>query len=164
MATRVPVVECQNLEGFFMSFSKKRRAELDAIGYGSWLDMRARCLRPSCKAWRHYGARGISVCAQWSTFAAFLKDMGPRPKGYSLERKDVNGNYEPSNCEWIPLADQSKNTRRTIWFIVNGEKMCMKDACKKLGVSYTMVRLRIWALGWEPESALYTPSKTKQNS
>ncbi len=75
----------------------------------------------------------------------------------TLERIDVDGDYTPANCRWIPAKEQPKNTSRIIWFDVDGKKMSMKDACAMLGVSYTMVRLRIWRLGWDREKALMTP-------
>jgi hypothetical protein len=142
-----------------MPRTKDRLKDLKALGYGSWLEMRARCLSPKNKNYHHYGGRGITIHPNWSTFAGFLSDMGVRPPGMSIERNDVNGNYEPGNCRWIPCNEQSKNTRRIIWFVVDGERLCMKDACKKLGISYTMVRLRIWQLGWDPERAISEPHR-----
>ena len=77
----------------------------------SWHGMRNRCLNPNVPEYKNYGGRGIKVCERWKYFKNFLEDMGPRPDGYSLERIDVNGNYEPSNCKWIPLRKQNHNIR-----------------------------------------------------
>ena len=83
--------------------------------YIAWSAAKGRCFNPNDKSRVHYGARGITMCDAWSaSFEAFLADMGPCPPGYTLERKDVNGNYEPDNCCWIPAADQSKNRRVVI--------------------------------------------------
>jgi hypothetical protein len=61
-----------------------------------------------------YGARGIKVCEQWHEFENFLADMGRRPgPGYSIERINNDGNYEPSNCKWIPIGEQQKNQRHS---------------------------------------------------
>lgn len=79
--------------------------------YRSWKAMRSRCLNPNNAAWEHYGGRGITICAEWADFEVFMRDMGPRPEGLTLDRIDVNGNYEPSNCRWLPLPDQSRNRR-----------------------------------------------------
>jgi len=80
--------------------------------YATWSSMIQRCSNPRDSHWQYYGGRGITVCDRWRTsFADFLADMGPKPAGYSIERADVDGNYEPSNCTWIPMADQSKNRR-----------------------------------------------------
>ena len=82
------------------------------VEYGTWQAIIKRCSNPNHERFQYYGGRGIRVCERWQTFENFLADMGPRPSGrYSIERLDVNGNYEPDNCVWIPLADQVKNRR-----------------------------------------------------
>jgi hypothetical protein len=100
--------------------------------YKSWRSMKARCTNPNIKEYKNYGGRGIKFCERWNGYENFLKDMGERPKGYSLERKDPNGNYEPENCCWIPFNQQSRNTRKTVWVVLNGEKMIQADAAKIL--------------------------------
>lgn len=80
--------------------------------YGVWKSMKARCLYPSQYAYRWYGARGITICERWHTFANFLADMGDRPsEAHSIDRIDVNGNYEPSNCRWVTWDVQVANKR-----------------------------------------------------
>lgn len=78
----------------------------------SWAAMMQRCSNPKAQAFKYYGARGVAVCERWRSFVNFLADMGSRPDGHSIERIDVNGNYEPGNCKWLPRSEQSKNTRR----------------------------------------------------
>lgn len=82
--------------------------------YGSWAHLKERCSNPNCKDWPDYGGRGISVCARWrDSFANFLADMGPRPSPqHSIDRIDVNGNYEPDNCRWADPLTQRRNRRR----------------------------------------------------
>lgn len=82
--------------------------------YRSWLAMRQRCLDPNNKSYKNYGQRGITICERWNQFSNFLEDMGERPDGYTIERREVNGNYEPGNCYWSPAADQTANTRRCL--------------------------------------------------
>jgi hypothetical protein len=79
--------------------------------YYSWAGMKSRCLNPKDSRYKDYGGRGIKVCKEWHDFRNFLKDMGLRPKGHTLDRIDVNGNYEPSNCRWATLEMQAANKR-----------------------------------------------------
>lgn len=77
--------------------------------------MRYRCTNPASDAWHNYGGRGITVCLQWlESYDQFVKDMGLRPDGMTLERLNTNGNYEPSNCVWASVRDNLNNRRNTI--------------------------------------------------
>jgi hypothetical protein len=80
--------------------------------YNSWRGMKNRCNNPNSEDYKHYGGRGIIVCDRWlNSFENFLEDMGSRPYGYSIDRIDVNGNYELSNCKWATSKEQLKNRR-----------------------------------------------------
>lgn len=80
--------------------------------YQTWINIKDRCLNEKNKAFKYYGGRGISVCESWlQSFENFLKDMGDKPEGLTIERLDVNGNYEPSNCKWATWDEQRKNKR-----------------------------------------------------
>lgn len=83
--------------------------------YTAWSGARGRCMNEKDSSYRHYGGRGITMCAQWtSSFPAFLADMGPRPSpGHSLDRMNNDGNYEPGNCRWATGSEQHANRRCT---------------------------------------------------
>lgn len=76
-----------------------------------WCGMWQRCGNPNEICWRNYGGRGIKVHDRWRLFENFLADMGPRPPGMSLDRIDVNGNYEPGNVRWATTKTQRRNGR-----------------------------------------------------
>lgn len=84
--------------------------------YSCWANMRHRCYSPEAISYANYGGRGIQVCERWlHSFENFLADMGERPVGYTLDRIDVNGNYEPNNCRWATPKEQAANTQKAVW-------------------------------------------------
>jgi hypothetical protein len=90
----------------------ENRSHLTAETHSSWLNMRQRCLNPAHQSYPSYGGRGITVCDRWKdNYDAFYTDMGPRPKGMTLERVDNEQGYDPFNCVWATRKTQSRNTR-----------------------------------------------------
>jgi hypothetical protein len=79
--------------------------------YNSWIAMKRRCSDSTRKNYEEYGGRGITYCERWKSFDNFLTDMGERPEGMTLDRKDTNGNYEPGNCRWATASQQIRNRR-----------------------------------------------------
>lgn len=102
----------------------------------SWMAMRQRCLNPKNKAYKNYGGRGITICERWNTFENFLADMGNKPEGFELERIDVNGNYEPSNCKWATPLEQSRNRRVTVFVELDGKRRTLKEWAIRFGIKY----------------------------
>lgn len=79
--------------------------------YICWRAMKQRCTYEKHISYANYGGRGIKVCERWLVFTDFLSDMGEKPEGMQLDRVNVNGNYEPSNCRWATQSENLKNKR-----------------------------------------------------
>ena len=81
--------------------------------YQAWQNMLNRCNNPKAEGYKNWGGRGITVCERWNKFENFLQDMGEVPEGLTIDRKDNDGNYEPSNCKWATNKEQVRNNRHT---------------------------------------------------
>lgn len=79
--------------------------------YATWSNMRQRCNCKTHPDYQWYGARGIKVCARWDDFENFARDMGPRPEGFTLDRRDNEGDYSPENCRWATPVEQVQSQR-----------------------------------------------------
>jgi hypothetical protein len=125
-----------------------------------WAGMKKRCLNPKVKAFERYGGRGIRVCNRWaSSFENFLADMGPRPsKQHSVERDDVDGDYEPSNCRWATRPEQARNTRLTMRLEHRGRTLSVWEWERETGVSAIQIQKRI-GRGWSVDRALTQPQR-----
>lgn len=98
--------------------TRKGTGPVRSLEYRSWEAMRARC-NQNCsegrRVWKDYGARGITVCERWGSFANFVADMGPRPsKEYSIDRINNDLGYFPGNCRWATKREQVHNSRRAV--------------------------------------------------
>lgn len=120
--------------------------------YKTWLRMKSRCANKNSKDYKYYGGRGIVICERWlDGFSNFIADMGrlPSPE-YSIERIDVNGNYDPSNCKWIETSLQKRNTRRTNMVSWNGKSACLKEWSEIFGIGYSTLSARFHRLKLRP--------------
>lgn len=129
--------------------------------YQTWCRMISRCYNKKLPKYVDYGGRGIIVCEEWKKFESFLEDMGEVSQGQSLERIDVNGNYEPSNCKWIPRGEQANNTRRTHWIEHQGQRLNISQWSKALGIKERTLRSRI-ARGF-PLNSVFSRQSLKNN-
>ena len=110
--------------------------------YCIWQSMRQRCLNPNANNYHRYGGRGITICDRWDDFNLFLEDMGERPEGYSIDRINNNGNYEPSNCKWSTTVDQNNN-RRLRSVVIDNTMHCIRKAPYGYRVSITLTPKRL---------------------
>lgn len=124
--------------------------------YKTWAEMRYRCNNPKKWQYKHYGARGVRVCERWESFPAFVEDMGERPPGYTLDRIDVNGNYEPSNCRWASRMAQANNARSNRVVEFRGERKTLCEWGRETGIAFSTIWLRL-RNGWLVEDALTRP-------
>lgn len=123
--------------------------------YKIWQKMHRRCYDTNCKQYGRYGGRGIVICELWrNSFEEFYKSVGPRPsKKHSIDRIDNNGNYEPGNCKWSTMMEQTRNRSSTVFLTFNGKTMCVTDWALFLGVPAGTLYTRL-NCGWSPERTL----------
>lgn len=129
--------------------------------YGVWHGMKSRCYNPNLKYYKHYGGRGITVCEEWrNDFSTFYDwamangyDENAERGECTLDRINVNGNYEPSNCRWASVVEQANNRRGNRMVAAFGETKTMAQWARDAGISYNTFAQRIED-GWSPEEAL----------
>lgn len=132
--------------------------------YRLWSGMITRCENPSdAKKYALYGGRGIRVCERWrASFESFLADMGPRPTAkHTLDRIDVNGNYEPGNCRWATWTEQARNRRNSVWVEYGGERLPLAEVASRTGYDCEALRNRL-RLGWTMEKATTAPIRRQE--
>lgn len=113
-----------------------------------------RCHNPNSTSYSTYGARGIKVCERWrENFENFMLDMGPRPRGMTLERNDVHGDYEPGNCRWATWEDQFRNRTDNHYIEYAGRRMILSDFARLMGVNISHLHYRIKYKGRDPIEA-----------
>lgn len=121
--------------------------------YRSWHSMKQRVKNPNATGCKNYGGRGIDMSPDWELFANFLRDMGERPPGCSLERIDNNIGYHRENCKWAPVGEQLRNKRNNVFIEHDGKRMTVKDWSTLTGIPFTTLRTRMKA-GWATERVL----------
>lgn len=135
--------------------------------YNVWLTMKQKCFNPNNREFKRYGGRGIVVCAEWrDDFQAFYdwamangykEEIQPNGKNkWTIDRIDVNGNYEPSNCRWVEMLIQSNNKRDNHLIAYDGETLTLAQTSKKYGIPRKVLSDRLHS-GWDIEEAIKTP-------
>ncbi len=122
--------------------------------YRSWATMRRRCRDKAFKDYEAYGGSGVVIDESWQDFASFLRDMGERPDGYTLDRIDSTGDYTPSNCRWASRRVQGNNTSRNHLITYQGKTQTMAQWAREVGMPYSRLRARLNMLKWPIDKAL----------
>jgi len=121
------------------------------------------CMKYRCNHNKQYAGRGIKVCDEWQLYEGF-RDWA-KSNGYqddlTIERIDVNGNYCPSNCKWIPFEEQARNRTTTKWVEYNGVEMSLAEVASLSGVDYKLLHGRL-AKGWDLERAISEPTSKRK--
>lgn len=122
-----------------------------------WHGMLGRCERPNHSAYPIYGGRGVKVCEEWHDPWKFFADVGERPgEGYSLDRIDNDGHYEPGNVRWADRKTQMRNCRRNRRVEANGESLTIAEWAERLGADWMTIWSRLKA-GWPAAEAVTRP-------
>lgn len=136
----------------------------DSHIYRCYNSMKARCLNPKNKSFKHYGGRGIIICDEWldsfDNFSQWAFENG-YSEGLTIERDNVNGNYEPNNCKWIPTSEQNGNKRNSRWVVIDGEKMTTTTAAKIFNIPPVAITNRL-NYGMSDHDAVKRPYTRKQ--
>lgn len=141
---------CGCLDRELASARAKTHGMSGTAEHRTWMSMKDRCCRANAAHYECYGGRGITVCDRWlNSFESFYDDMGPKPSvHHSIDRIDVNGNYEPGNCRWATIKQQRRNRRTNIIVSYFGKEVCLAEAAELCGISRYTLSKRI-KLGWE---------------
>lgn len=139
--------------------SAKTHGLSNTAEYRIWSGMRNRCENPNNASYKDYGARGITVCDEWTnSFECFLREMGKRPsKRHSIDRKRNDLGYSKKNCHWATPKEQADNTRRNVYLEYLGKKANISQWAKITGLSYGTIYRRKTRLNWSDEKTPTTP-------
>ena len=130
-----------------------------------WCGIKERCYNPNSQAYSNYGGRGIKMCQEWIDDYMNFYNWSIK-NGYdeilTIDRIDVNGNYEPNNCRWINTKDQSNNRRTNLKFTYNNKTQTLMQWCEEYNLDYRMILARVHNPKWEDKSfeeILFTPNQ-----
>lgn len=151
-------VSCGCFRNELLSKRQKTHGDTSTRLYGVWSSMKSRCLNSSNAHYGEYGGRGITVCDEWKesyeSFKSWAVESGYE-LGKSIDRIDVNGNYEPENCRWVTSVAQANNRRSNRMFTFNGETHNLTEWSALFGINPKTLFNRIYS-GWSFERAITT--------
>lgn len=150
---------CGCLQREKASKTHRTHGKTNTSEYNIWQTMKARCYVKLNANYANYGGRGIKVCDRWlESFENFLTDMGEKPEGLSIDRVDVDGDYEPRNCRWASVGEQATNRRNNRYVEYEGRKMTISEWARELGVKPGLIKNRLDSK-WSVERAFTTPTR-----
>lgn len=148
-----------------MGEDNKTHGETKTRLYATWQNMKKRCHKKSHKSYSYYGGRGIKVCDEWYNSFEKFREWSIN-NGYddnlTIDRIDVNGNYEPKNCRWSTLLEQGSNRRNNTLILYNGEILTQAEVCRRTGLSKYMVK-KYFTIVKESQDTEYPEDKLKSN-
>ncbi len=148
---------CGCLQKEVTSTHFKKHGQSKTRLYKIWQGMKKRCYNSNDKAYNYYGGRGIKVCDEWlndfQTFYDWSMNNGYN-EHLTIDRIDVNGNYEPNNCRWVDYKIQNRNSRHNTLFTIDGETRCLSEWCEILNLNYKNVLARVTRYNWSIGEAL----------
>ena len=128
--------------------------------YGVWRTMKTRCYDRNSNHYKNYGARGIVICDEWkNNFKAFYdwSMANGYAKGLTIDRMNVDGNYEPENCRWVTQREQCNNKTTNRYITYKGQTKTIHEFADEYGIKYTTLWARINTYHWDVEKAIKTP-------
>jgi len=128
---------CLRLTNRFVAHGHAAGGETKASPtYVSWASMLTRCTNPKSAGYSGYGGKGVEVCQSWKDFSQFLADMGERPTGLTLERKDNDKGYSPENCKWATKTEQARNRGMVLSVLYQNQVKSLAQWCAELKLDY----------------------------
>jgi len=125
------------------SAANSKHGKCKMRSYKTWKQIRERCFNRNNTGYKHYGARGITVCKRWKKFENFFEDMGERPEGLSIERINNNRSYCKSNCKWATFYEQANNKRNNVRLKFNGKILSLTQVARITGIKAWTLRRRL---------------------
>lgn len=153
---RGTTTSCGCKRSFYAKKARNCHGESTSVLYKKWASMKNRCQNKNAKNYNDYGGRGIRICNEWLEFWSFREWAYKNGycEGLSIERINVNGNYEPSNCKWVMLEEQARNKRRSVIIEYGGKKQTAAEWARELGIGKETITYRHRA-GWSDEECLF---------
>lgn len=150
--------KCQQCKEKNFRASRKTHGESGCKEYNTWARIKARCYDINCKKYDDYGGRGIKMCDRWfNSYELFLLDMGRAPSPlHSIDRIDVNGDYEPSNCKWSTPREQANNKRRNVIHTYKDETGTLRYFTDKYNINFERAQRR-YECGWNIKRIIEMP-------